>query len=190
MENMRNVKIYLCAFLLATLCSYAAAEEKPDHLKEIIGYSKNGISFSMPGNWKVTEDVGENSSRYIFVESSGTAMVMVNTYKKENAPSLKEYVGTVTDRKNKKFWLGFGSISNGKVSEFKGLLNNREVTVFKNEYAAKIFGLSIPHVNEFYSFESESYIAYVSSQTATEDLPLVSGGFNLVLSTFSWEKNP
>ncbi|GGY73796.1 hypothetical protein GCM10011613_18840 [Cellvibrio zantedeschiae] len=185
MESMRNCKNYLCALFLAILCSCAAAEDKPN---QIIGYSKNNISFSMPSNWKVTEDVGENSSRHIFVESPGTAMVMVNTYAKENAPSFKEYVVTITDRANKKFWLGLGSISNGKISEFKSSLNGREVTVFKNEYVAKIFGLSVPHVSEFYCFESESYIAYVSSQAATEDLPMVSSGFNLVLSTFSWNQ--
>lgn len=189
MENMRNAKSYLYALFLVVLCSCAAAEEKLDRSKDVFNYSKNNISFSMPSDWKVTEDIGENSSRYMFIESPGTAMVMVTTYKKENAPSLKEYVGTMTDRKNQKFWLGFGSISNGKVSALKSLINNHEVTVFKNEYAATVFGLSIPHVSEFYSFESESYIAYVSSQAATEDLPLVSSGFNLVLSTFSWERN-
>ena len=106
------------------------------------------------------------------------------------APSLSKYIDSMTNRAGKKIWFGFGSFSEGTNSEFKSSLNGREITVFKNEYIAKIFGLSIPHVIEFYSFESESYVAYVSSQSATEDLPLVSGGFNLVLSTFAWNKNP
>lgn len=74
--------------------------------------------------------------------------------------------------------------------EIKKLINGNEVTVLKNEFSATIFGLSVPHVSEFYSFESDSYLAYVSSQVATEDLPLVSNDFDLLLSTFSWDNNP
>ena len=117
--------------------------------------------------------------------------MIINTYEKETAPSLQEYIESLTsERSNEKLFWGLGSLSNGSTSKIKRTINNHEVNAFKNEYTANIAGINVPHISEFYSFDSKTHIAFVSSQTATEDLPLVADGFNLILSTFMWHENP
>ena len=186
--------IKLCLLVIFSLSLYAcnlSTDEKSADLQKTTKYQKNDISFSMPSNWKVTEDNGENSARYLFVESPGSAIMIINTYEKETAPSLQEYIESLTsERSNEKFFWGLGSLSNGSTSKIKRTINNHEVNAFKNEYAVNIAGINVLHISEFYSFYSKTHIAFVSSQTATEDLPLVADGFNLILSTFMWHENP
>ena len=54
-------------------------------------YSKDGVEFRYPGNWKVTEDASHPDFRYIIVESPGDAIFGIHIYPHVLAMGLKEY---------------------------------------------------------------------------------------------------
>ena len=108
--------IKLCLLVIFSLSLYAcnlSTDEESADLQKTTKYQKNDISFSMPSNWKVTEDNGENSARYLFVESPGSAIMIINTYEKETAPSLQEYIESLTsERSNEKFFIKWQHFKN------------------------------------------------------------------------------
>ena len=57
----------------------------------------------------------------------------------------------------------------------------------RNQFSAKVMGIEMPHVQDFYAIESESRVAYLSSQVAEEDLEKVKDGFELIPKSFHFE---
>ena len=145
-------------------------------------YSKDGLSFSIPGNWRVEEDaVNANGTRYVLVEVPD-AVIAVNIYSSERPMPFREYVEEMVESSSK---MKIGSRTRGTVSEVTGSFGGRVLQGYKNEFVVSIAGVGTPHEVEFYSFSSGKQIAYVSSAVAREDLPRIRKGFELMLSTFS-----
>jgi hypothetical protein len=174
---------FLKYIIFITAFSTLGACEKQADLNNIEQYTKDGVSFSIPGNWSVTEDIEEDGFRYVFVETSGDAIVTVNTYLKEKSFPLREYVEwTIESSTNE---MPVGSRNEGTISEIQTLIDEQTFQGYKNQFVVSLAGIEVPHIAEFYAKGSNSKIAYISSQVANEDLSKVQKGFELILSTFS-----
>jgi len=167
---------------LSLFCILTFGCERQADLTNVKKYAKDGVSFSIPGNWKVTEDINNHGFRYLFVETSGNAIITVNIYPKEHSISFQKYVEKIIEGSIKEFPLG--TRTKGTVSELASSFEGRTLHGYKNEFVVSLAGVNVPHEQVFYSFNSDLQIAYVSSQVATEDLSKVKNGFELVLSTF------
>jgi len=179
----RETTVWKAKFcLLAFLAYFVSACEMNADLSQPEAYSRNGISFSLPGNWSVTEDAEENGFRYLFVETPGDAIIFISTYRKEDAGSLREHVEwTIQNTIDE---MPFGSRTEGTITRTQRVIDQRKFDGYKNEFIASVVGFEVPHVTEFYRFDSETRSAYFLTQVAVEDMDKVSGGFDLVLSTF------
>lgn len=169
-------------YLLALLAIIMTACEKQADLSQPVEYARDGIRFSLPGNWSVTEDVEQEGFRYLFVETPGDAIIFISSYRKEDAGSLREHVEwTIQSTIDE---MPLGSRTQGSISPARRLVGQRKFDGYKNEFIASAVGFEVPHVTEFYRFDSATRSAYFVAQVAVEDLDKVSGGFDLVLSTF------
>lgn len=170
-------------FLLSFLAFCLSACEMHADLSQPEAYSRDGISFSLPGNWSVTEDAEENGFRYLFVETPGDAIIFISTYRKEDASSLREHVEWAIQ--NTIDEMPFGSRTAGSITRTQRVIDQRKFDGYKNEFIVSAVGFEVPHVAEFFRFDSATRSAYFLTQVAVEDLDKVSGGFDLVLSTFT-----
>ena len=50
------------------------------HMNNQLKYEKDGLSFSYPANWEVTEDFVSEDVRFVFVESPGDAIIKIEVY--------------------------------------------------------------------------------------------------------------
>jgi hypothetical protein len=177
--NMRTLMLGIWAILLLGLlgCEKAADISSP------IKYEKENVSFSYPQNWKVTEDVGQQDVRYLFVESPGDAIFMALIYSKNDAVPLSEFVEWFSSQSREETPIGnvgkssFSAVEKNKFSpRMKGI---------KENFAISLLGEQTPHIREYYAMDTKNKIAFLVAQAATEDLSKVAPGFDLILSSFA-----
>jgi hypothetical protein len=157
--------------------------ERQANLKQRNTYEKDGLSFLMPANWRVTDDQDDHGFRYLSVETPGNAIIVMNVYPLDQSEPFKQYVETLIESSRKEL-MSLASIKKERLFEIETKLEDRTLAGFKSEFVASLVGIDVPHQMVFYSFRSDARIAYVSCQVAVEDLSKVEKGFELVLSTF------
>lgn len=148
-------------------------------------YQKNGLAFSMPQDWKVTEDVSRNGARYLFVEPPGNAVVVVNVFTKARELGFKEYVNNMIDEAIKETTTA--NRTRGSLTEVQTPLKGHNFHGYRNDFSITLATITVPHTQTFYDFATPTQTAYVSFQAANEDMAAVKEGFDLVLSTFKIE---
>lgn len=184
----------IAAALVAALL-VSACETTPD-LEHPKPYAKDGISFQHPGNWSVTEDVttaGVSTHRYLFVESPGSALLVVLIY----TPPIDESV--------EDFAVGFRrrliqEVDDRALLEASKSSTPSEVGVpvravvmgaprdgVEHALAASALGEVVPHKFRAFKLETPSATIFLIAQAASEDWTLVAPGFDLVLSSFEVE---
>ena len=150
---------------------------------EIKKYHNNGVSFSYPANWKVSSDVDTGALRYIFVESPGNGIFIVQVYPARSNLSLAEYAkGFANKAKNSSRKIQRISL---KFSKVTGPGNLGEGV--KEDFTIGYLGKVLAHVCYYYQVNRSNKTAYLISQSANEDLPKVQNGFKLLQSTFILE---
>jgi len=147
-------------------------------------YEKDGLSFSYPANWEVTEDTENEDIRFVFVESPGSAIIKIEVYPKEQSFKLKEFVELDVEALIKEIPSILALDGDNKIEKIKTSINGVELNGYKYEFNISVVNIDVPHISEFYSFPSLKKVAYLTNQVATEDLEKVNGGFKQVLATF------
>lgn len=177
--RFRTLTILIITLVTLTGCERAADISSPAF------YEKQNIRFSHPGNWDVTEDVTQVDIRYLFVESPGDAIFIAQIYKKEDAVSLNEYAKWFSEQSKQE--TPFGDIGGNSFSQVSKQMLSGTHAGIKETFAIELLGETVPHVREYYSVETDTKVAFLISQTATEDLAKVEPGFDLIYGSFDME---
>ncbi|WP_120497448.1 hypothetical protein [Kiloniella sp. EL199] len=172
----------ICALLLAFVLF--ACEEQAD-LSNSQAYAKDGVSFTMPGNWKVTDDTAEEGFRYISIESSGDAVVGVSVFYNSVRIELEDYVDLIIENFNAE--LPVGSRNRGEVFEFTP--DNREniIKAIRNQFAITLASVEVPHTSDFYEMMANSDSVVIFTQVSDEDKDLVQQGFDQLINSLEVE---
>ncbi len=158
--------------------------ERNADIKNSNSYSKDGVSFEYAGNWKVTEDVEGGGYRYIFVESPGAAISRIEIYPKEASFSLLEFVKLDIEQLKASMPKVFGLSEKDEIRVIKKPFEGKAYTGYEYKFNLSLLGVDVPHISEFYMFQSETEKAYISNQVAVEDLDKVKDGFMLIVKDF------
>ena len=194
-------RLAACAVALLLAPILAGCETAPE-LRHPQSYSKDGISFRYPSNWSVSEDVetpGASGYRYLFIDSPGSATVIVQHYQpgtaqSVEAQSVEEFAGNF----HRKLIETVGDVARvGPLKPFSGQAGTsapvRAVVAGVPrggiEYSFSISGAGqqVPHKFRAFKVESASATTFLVAQAATEDWDLVAPGFDLVLGSFEVE---
>ncbi|WP_394225186.1 hypothetical protein [Pseudoalteromonas spongiae] len=173
--------------ILVLLFFISACSEKPADMNNQLKYEKDGLSFSYPANWEVTEDFVNEDVRFVFVESPGDAIIKIEVYPTEQSFELKEFVELDVEALMKEIPSILELDSDNEIKEIKTSINGTEFHGLKYEFNISVVNIDVPHVSESYSFPSHEKVAYLTNQVAKEDLGKVNGGFKQVLATFKIE---
>jgi hypothetical protein len=177
----QSMKPFLLAIYALLLFEPLGCEKAAD-ISSPIKYEKENVSFSYPQNWKVTEDVRQQDLHYIFVESPGDAIFIIQIYSKNGAVSFNEFVEWFSSQSKAEIPVGkmeesiFSTVEKGNIATgMKGIKENFSIT---------LVGEKVPHTREYYTVDSDNEIAFLVTQTATEDMRKTESGFDLILSSF------
>jgi len=171
----------------------AGCETAPD-LQHPRFYLSDGISFRYPGNWSVTEDVGGPdvlTYRNLFIESSGSAIVVVQSYEPPIDKPLEDYAAEFHRAELE----SLGELARiGPLQPFDGQAGAPVPVVARIgglpregvEYVFSIvaLGAAVPHKLRAFKVETDSATTFLVVQAATEDWSSVAPGLDLVLESF------
>ena len=167
------------AAVWASLCIGLAACEKAADISSPLVYDTDGVSFSYPGNWQVTEDTTEQGFRYVFVESPGDAIFIIQLYQNNFDLSLRQFAEDFSSgARNELTIIGISD------STFESIEKAGFSAAIRERVSLNWAGESIPHIRDYYMREAGPLIVYVIAQVATEDLAMVEPGFDLILASF------
>jgi hypothetical protein len=191
----RPTRLAIVASLLASLFFFAC-EKKPE-IQSPLSYAKDGISFRYPGNWSVTEDVeppGESGFRYLFVESPGSATVIVQYYNPGMDLGVEEFAaefhkGTLaeTEQFGRLGPLSTLQVTSGNTVLVRALVGGSLREGVERSFSISAVGEQVPHTSRAFKLDAGPATAFVVVQAATEDWDLVGPGFDLVLESLRVE---
>jgi len=179
-ERIGGMKMRTSIFVILTilLLGLVGCERAAD-ITSPVKYEKDNISFSHPQNWKVTEDVAQQDVRYLFVESPGYAIFVVQIYAKHDAVSFSEFVEWFSSQSKEETPIG-----NISESSFSYIEETTFSPSIREGFSITVLGQKIPHIRKYYVKESSKKVTFLVAQVAVEDLGKVEPGFNLILRSF------
>ena len=178
---MRTLKLAISIILifLLTGCEKAADVSSP------LNYDKHDIRFSYPANWRVGEDVEQGNFRYIIVETPGDALFMVQVFSDQDPIPLDELAENFSARAKEA--TPIGDVSESTYSDIEKSIGSDTLEGIKEEFSITVLDEEVPHIREYYFLDADGKCVYLICQVATEDLPKVEPGFNLILGSFAVE---
>lgn len=171
---------HLIVFLL--VCFGLTACEQTGNTQSQTQYAHMGLSFAMPGNWKVTEDAHEEGFRYIHVETPGDAILTISILEDYEVEFFDEYLSISMDAVIQS--MPIGERDRGTLQPVMREINGIQSKGMKNQFVASFLGVDVPHVGEYQMILHAGNTIMFMSQTATEDLHKVEAGFDLIFKTF------
>ncbi|MCO6511370.1 MAG: hypothetical protein J5I65_11325 [Aridibacter famidurans] len=160
--------------------------EKPAEIAVPQQYNKDGISFTYPGNWSVTEDVEQDGYRYVIVETPGDALFMVQVYDEDEAFDLDLFVESYSEQM--KAEIPFGTAEKGSRSSIERLIDGELRTGVYERFPVSLVGMKVPQVIEYYRVDSGGNAYFLITFVSDEDLEMVSPGFDQIFGSFAIEK--
>ncbi len=139
-------------------------------------YSKQGLSFQYPGNWKVTDDENFDFFRYLFIESPGDAIVIIQIFGREDALGLKEFSADFADGAKEDYTLGSISESSFQMAD----------DYLEEQFSITILNETVPHLRRYMRLEFGQKLCFVIFQVADEDLEKAAPGFQLIVSSLNY----
>ncbi|QQS42887.1 MAG: hypothetical protein IPM63_08120 [Acidobacteriota bacterium] len=183
--NGASRRILCILSILFSLIVFSACE-KPAETENPSVYRKDGITFTHPGNWRVTEDVEEDGYRYLILETPGDALFMVQVYDEDEAYDLDSFVESYSDQV--KTEAPFGTAEASSRSPIERLIDGELRTGIYERFSLRLVGIRVPQIVEYYRIESGGRVFFLISFVSDEDLEMVSPGFDQIFGSFAIEK--
>lgn len=146
-------------------------------------YRRENIRFLYPNNWKVTQDVDRNGFRYLFVESPGDAIMILQIYRNEDALNLRDFVEQFAGKTEQEIPLG--KIDNNYFSTVVKTTAAGPKTGLRERFGLVIGNTQIPHIREYFRLEMKNEVIFFIRQTPEEASKRVTPGFDLILESFA-----
>ena len=165
-------------FIAALLVLVSACERKPA-TSSPARYDKSGVSFQYPGNWSVDQDEGSSIARTIVVESSGSALLLIQLFDGTDIEDIRDYAEFFAKAGQEEVQVG--KMSRSTFSEIKSVDGYEVLT---ENFAIELLGQSVPHTRIYRRKDTGKGVYFLISQTASEDAAIVEPGFAQIVSTF------
>ncbi|CAN5470715.1 hypothetical protein BH20ACI1_BH20ACI1_20630 [soil metagenome] len=190
---MYRAKLYLFSALAICFVSTACqsiekiidSRKKPQ--KEIVTkvYEKNGLSFSHPNNWKVTEDSFlDDGRRIINVEDSDNTLFIITLLKPGHTIDLKEYSedfikGMASD-------IPLGKIAEVKDDEANRTINNQNYLGIRKRFSITLLGENVPHTIDFFLVTQQENDAVIVISAPDEDLKVAEKEIQIIADSITF----
>ena len=152
-----------------------------DRIDNPRAYNNAGLEFEYPRNWKVTEDVQQEELRYLFVESPGDALLIIQIFSADDALDIqdfaKSFAQTAKEETPKSFLVDsvFGSVSKSGGYE-----------ILTEQFSMTLLRQKIPHTRTYRLKPVANRVCFIIAQVADEDRLKVTKGFELIFSSFKY----
>ncbi|KKJ78719.1 hypothetical protein WH95_01160 [Kiloniella litopenaei] len=169
----------ICSLLLVFVLF---ACDEPADLANSQSYEKDGVSFILPGNWKVVGEEREEGFRYIDIATSTDAVAGISVFSNGAMFNLEDYVNLIIDSFND--LLPVGSRDRGDIVEFEVDQTDKVEKALRNQFSITLADVEVPHTADFYEMKVQSDRVIIFTQTTNEEKELVQKGFDQLIQSF------
>jgi len=163
--------------LIAASLLWGACEQQAD-VASPKTYRENGIEFAHPGNWKVTEDVREGEMRYLFVESPGNAILIIQLFPASQADTISAFAKNFSEgSKNAVSW------ATASAPSFSAVTGEGKDEVLTENMSMSAAGQSVPHLRVYRRRVEGERVVFLIAQVATEDAGKATKGFDQIVES-------
>lgn len=149
-------------------------------------YEKDGISFTLPKDWNVSEDqLIEGTTRNINVEGPNNEVLIITTLPANSDADLKYFVDNFKDNFSKS--VDVGKVSEIKTEEIARSINGAQNKGSRNKYSLSEMGQSVPHTTDFFIVKGKKNKAVLTIQSPDEDLANADNSFGLIADSLKFE---
>ena len=175
----------ILSFLIVLLPFFSACE-KMANIDSPQSYSKDGLSFLYPGNWKITEEeFFEEITKFINIESPGNANVMICFYDFEDDETLMEFATEFSRDMASEIE---DTIPLSKVGKIEFSKVTREgifgpIEGLSNKIPLVFLGQKVPQVLEYFTLKKQNKTVFIVCQSSEDDLEKTEPAFKQVVET-------
>lgn len=156
-----------------------ACGEPPADLANTKTHEAAGFAFDYPGNWRVSEGVSNSDILFLFVETPGDAVTIIQAYPKDSVDGLEAFSRGFSQTATQQTPIAtVGGLNFTPLPEIDGFECVMET------FAVSLLSESIPHQRTYCSKIIDDRRIFLIFQVATEDKDRANGGFSLIRSTF------
>ncbi len=177
MKKIVHIPYLVISLLLLVGCGERSA--KTDNPRS---YNKAGIAFEYPGNWEVTEDEQLAGLRYLFVETPGDAIVIIQIYSADDALEIRDFAQNFARSAQEE--TPFGNVS---ASVFSSVEKSNGYEILTERFSITLLGENVPHTRIYRRKPVDNKVCLIVAQVAVEDLSKVTMGFEQIFSSFKYE---
>ena len=153
-------------------------------LSEPKTHRTNAYRFHYPKNWKITEESTSSPIHYLFVETPGDALVVIQSYPIDSADDLltfaKDFSASATVE------TPIGKITQSPFSE---ITTDSGYQWVSEKFSIELLGESVPHDRLYGTRSIGSRQVYLVFQVASEDLAKAKPGFDLITDSLRPNKD-
>ena len=149
-------------------------------------YEKDGLSFSYPNNWQVTEDAPiENGIRHVNVEDSDNSLFILNIMSSEFEVDLDEYAENFVKYLTAN--LPVGKVIKVESGTTSRVVSNTNYDGVQRRYSVSALGEIVPHTADFFLVKGEKTNAVVIVTSPDEDLNAAEKEFQAISDSLRLE---
>ncbi len=182
---MRVKQITLLALILVFFQTACALVEKvidpvKKERKAIVSkrYENDGLSFSYPDNWQVTEDLSiENGLRHVNIEDSDSSLYVLNIMSSEFEVDLEDYATNFV--KDLPANLQVGKIVKVEGGTTSRVICGRNYNGVRRRYSVSLLGEVVPNTADFFLIAGEKTNALLMIMSPDEDLTAAEKEFQM-----------
>jgi len=155
--------------LLSTL--FAGCGEPQADLSTPKTHKSGAITFDYPKNWEITVDSVTPEIHYLFVETPGDALVILQSYPTGDADTLAEF--------SEEFSEEMPIVTIAK-STFAAIPDSEGYNWIREDFDMNLLGVSVPHRRLYGTKKIGDRQVFLIFQVSTEDYPNTETGFQLI----------
>ncbi len=173
------------SFPLLTLCVWGGCPEPPADVANPKSHASGPCTFNYPQNWEITDDEFAADFHYVFVETPGDAIVILQSYPLDQEEDLAGYAEVFSA--NAAAETPIGEMSESVFSERSTAHGYNWVV---EELAISFLGETIPHRRVYGGREFGGRQVFLILQVATEDYAMIEPGFHLIRDSLDGPAQP
>ena len=145
-------------------------------------YSKDGVKFTYPDNWKITEDnIIEGKSRFINLEDADNSIMAITLPEAGYTFELKEYSDNYVE--SMKTEIPIGTLTDSSTEDTQRKINGQQNQGIRKKFSITLLGEKVPHIVDFFSVPSREGDAIVLIQVPEEDWKAADKEFQIIFDS-------
>ena len=176
---MKHLLQTLPVLPLALILALTACGESAADITHLQTYSQHRITFSYPGNWKISEDSVTSGVRQIYFDTPGDAMIVLQFQPDDQMSPLQKLVQIYSDA----FAESTGTmlqITSGQRTPVKESPNHQSMT---ETFTVTVLGTGVPHTRHYHRISMNTRACFTILQVADEDLTKVTPGYEKIVTS-------